>query len=198
MTPFSGEDPDGRDSQPKEEAFAGASGGFAQFVEEHYQAAYRFALGMSGSHHDACDLTQQAFYLAQRRSDQLRDPSKRKQWLFAILYREFLHLRRRIIAHPEVNLEFSEPSLPHVRVDYAASLDGKLVLKALQTLDESHRMPLALFYLDQMSYKEIAETMDLPIGTVMSRLARGKAMLRLRLEPDADAHRPETKGGSRG
>ena len=168
--------------EPHHSPVAGLPEDFERFVDAHYQAAYRFAFSMSGNHHDACDLTQQAFYLAHTRSHQLRDPAKRKQWLFSILYREFLHGRRRTTAHPEVTLEFSEPSLPPINVDYAASLDSKSVLIALQTLDESYRVPVVLFYLNQLSYKEIAATLEMPIGTVMSRLARGKQMLRQRLE----------------
>ncbi len=161
---------------------------FESFVELHYQAAYRFALSLSGNHNDACDITQQAFYLAFTRSHQLRDPAKRKQWLFTILHREFLRGRRRENAHPEVNLEFSEPVLPHIDVDHASGLDSKALLVVLQSLDPDFRIPLVLFYLEQLSYKEIAATLEVPIGTVMSRLARGKQMLRQRFE----------KGGRRG
>ena len=151
-------------------------------MEEYYQPAYRFAFSLSGNHSDACDITQQAFYLAHTRSHQLRDPAKRKQWLFTILHREFLRTRRREIAHPQSALEFCEHELPPIHVDHAATLDSKAVLLALQTLDENFRVPLALFYLDQFSYKEIAAALEIPIGTVMSRLARGKQMLRQRLE----------------
>ncbi len=157
---------------------------FVLFVEAHYQAAYRFAFSLCGNHPDACDITQQAFYLAHTKGHQLRDDSKRKQWLFTILHREFLRTRRRETAHPQTSLEFSEPLLPPIHVDHAIHLDSKAVLLVLQTLDENFRMPLVLFYLDQLSYKEIAATLDLPIGTVMSRLARGKQMLRQRLEED--------------
>lgn len=155
---------------------------FEELVEAYYQPAYRFAFSLSGNHNDACDITQQAFYLAYTRAHQLRDPAKRKQWLFTILRREFLRTRRRGTAHPQSTLEFSEHELPHIHVDHAASLDSKTVLVVLQTLDENFRMPLALFYLDQLSYKEIAAALEVPIGTVMSRLARGKQMLRHRLE----------------
>ena len=158
---------------------------FEGFIDEHYQGAYRFALSLAGNHSDACDLTQQAFYLAHARSHQLRDASRRKQWLFSILYREFLRDRRRAVAHQEVSLEFSEPQLSPINVDYAQQLDGKSVLQVLQEIEENFRVPLALFYLNQLSYKEIAAALKVPIGTVMSRLARGKQMLRQRLESGA-------------
>ena len=155
---------------------------FEAFVEEHYQAAYRFAFSLCGHHHDACDITQQAFYLAYARADQLRDPAKRKPWLFSILHREFLRTWRRENQHPQTPLEFSEAALPLLHVDHAALLDSQTVLQVLGTIDMSFRAPLVLFYLDQLSYKEIAAALELPIGTVMSRLARGKQMLRQRLE----------------
>ena len=65
---------------------------FEAFVEQHYQAAYRFAYHLCGKHNDACDITQQAFYLAHKHAHQLRDTTKRKQWLF-------LHPASRISQH---------------------------------------------------------------------------------------------------
>ena len=155
---------------------------FEQFVDEHYQAAYRFALTLCCNPDEAGDLTQQAFFIAQTKGHQVRDPSKKKQWLFTVLRREFLHARRHVTTRQEQNLELSESSLPQIRVDYAAKLDAQTVLAALQALDEHHRVPLSLFYFEQLSYKEIADVIEAPIGTVMSRLARAKALLRERLE----------------
>ncbi len=160
----------------------GLPGVFERLVEEHYQPAYRFAFSLCGNHNDACDLAQQAFFLAQTKGHQLRDRSKAKQWLFTILHREFLGMRRHATAHPQTSMEFSEPELPHITVDNAASIDAKTALAVLQTFDTNFKAPLVLFYLEQLSYKEIAESLEIPIGTVMSRLARGKAMLRERLE----------------
>ena len=155
---------------------------FEQFVEEHYRSAYLFALSLSGKHEDACDLTQQAFYIAQTKGDQVRDDSKRKQWLFTVLRREFLHGRRSAAAHPESNMELVERELPLITVDQAAIMDSKSVMLVLLDLDESFRAPLTLFYLEQLSYRDIAEVLEMPIGTVMSRLARGKVLMRERME----------------
>ena len=68
-------------------------------------------------------------------------------------------------------------------------LDGHAVMEALQQVDESYRAALALFYLEDLSYLEIAEMLDIPTGTVMSRLSRGKAQLRELLCIDSDARR---------
>jgi RNA polymerase sigma-70 factor (ECF subfamily) len=63
----------------------------------------------------------------------------------------------------------------------ANHLDGDVIVRALFELEEIYRAPLTLFYLQEHSYKEIAETLDLPVGTVMSRISRGKAQLRKQL-----------------
>ena len=57
-------------------------------------------------------------------------------------------------------------------------LEHKTALRALQKIDETYRAPLVLFYLKDLSYKEIAEMLEIPTGTVMSRLSRGKAILK--------------------
>ena len=159
---------------------------FEAFVEAHYQSAYRFALSLCGHEADACDLTQQAFGIAQAKFQQVRDPSKRKSWLFTTLHREFLRGRRRRAAHPHEPLESVEDELPLITVDHAARIDSHGLLATLLGLDEHYRVPLSLFYFEQLSYKEIAELIEVPIGTVMSRLSRGKELLRQAFEE----HRP--------
>lgn len=163
---------------------------FERLVEEQYQPAYRFALSLCGNYDDACDLTQQAFAIAQVKLHQVREPSKQKAWLFTVLRREFLHSRRRRSQRDHHSLEFVEAELPPIIVDHAAHLDARSAMTALQGLDEHYRVPLSLFYFEQLSYREIAEALATPIGTVMSRLARGKEVLRQRLadKPNKEAH----------
>ena len=155
---------------------------FEAFVEEHYQAAYCFALSLCGHEADASDLTQQVFCIAQAKFHQVRDKSKQKSWLFTILSREFLHGRRRRKAYEHHSLESVEAELPRITVDHAARIDARGLLVTLLGLEEHFRVPLSLFYLEQLSYREIAEMLGIPIGTVMSRLARGKELLRQSLE----------------
>ena len=66
-------------------------------------------------------------------------------------------------------------------VNSVRQLEGTEAMEALQELEETYREPLSLFYLKNMAYKDIAEILDIPIGTVMSRLARGKARLKEKL-----------------
>lgn len=151
---------------------------FEGFVKQHYAAAYRFALGLCCHEADACDLTQQVFYLAQSKFHQVREESKGKSWLFTILAREFHRVGRKRGRYAHHPLELVESELPHVTVDHAARIDARHLLATLLGLEERFRVPLSLFYLEQLSYKEIAEIIDAPVGTVMSRLSRGKELLR--------------------
>ena len=152
---------------------------FTQLVDAQYAPLFRFALSLTRNSSDACDLTQQTFFIWARKGEQLRDESKAKSWLFTTLYREFLRGRRRashMTALEDLPPSEAEPVAP--AVDVVAGMDAGLVVEALQEVDEVYRVPLTLFYLEELSYKDIAETLEAPIGTVMSRLSRGKAQLR--------------------
>jgi RNA polymerase sigma-70 factor (ECF subfamily) len=153
---------------------------FTRLVDAYHAALYRFALSLARNAADASDLTQQTFYIWATKGDALRDSAKAKTWLFTTLYREFLRTRRR--GQRLTSLEELPPGEQDIPDDAAPPaldrLDGEAVLSALQELDEAFRAPLTLFYLQDLSYAEIAETLDVPIGTVMSRLSRGKTQLR--------------------
>ncbi|MBI1311023.1 sigma-70 family RNA polymerase sigma factor [bacterium] len=153
-------------------------------VEQNYEAAYRFAYRLSGTAHEAEDLTQQAFLDAQRKLDTLRESDKARAWLFMIIRN--LH-RRRLRdrgVHREVAVDpsFDVPDL--TATAEATTLNSDSLQQVLNELPAEFRDVLVLFYFRELSYREIAERLDVPIGTVMSRLSRGKQQLRGRLSLD--------------
>lgn len=152
-------------------------------VDEHYTNLYRFALSLARNEAEAADLTQQTYYQLATRGGQIRDLKKAKSWLFTTLRRDYLRLRRetgRFTSIEEGNAP--EPAAPEgVEEDALRAADATLVMEALMGVREVFREPLALFYLEEMSYREIAAIIEVPIGTVMSRLSRGKQELRRRL-----------------
>ena len=158
---------------------------FQQLVDRQYAPLFRFALSLSKSEAEAADLTQQTFFLWAAKGNQLRDRSKAKSWLFTTLYREFLGRRRHEVRFPQVELEEAHEDEMSILPNMDA-LDGRAVLRALQQVEEPFRAALTLFYLEQFSYQEIADGLKVPIGTVMSRLSRGKAQLRQRLLDKAE------------
>lgn len=176
-------------------------GEFEQLVDAHYQALYRFGMSLTKAPDRAADLVQQTFCTWAEKGHQLKDRSKAKTWLFTTLHREFLSQIRRSkrFSDEGFDVEAMERVPAEDTADAERQMDGQRALELLHALDETYRAPLSLFYLQQHSYKEIAAILDIPIGTVMSRISRGKEMLRkkmtaepasapknvLQLEPDA-------------
>ena len=152
---------------------------FTQLVDANYASLFRFALSLARNQADACDLTQQTFYIWATKGQMLRDAAKAKAWLFTTPYREFLRGRRRggrLTALEDLPPGEADPPAP--APDTIAALDAQVVLAALQEVDERFRAPLTLFYLEELSYADIAAVLEIPVGTVMSRLSRGKEQLR--------------------
>jgi RNA polymerase sigma factor (sigma-70 family) len=156
---------------------------FEMLVELHYPTLYRFAFSLTRQESDARDLTQQTFYIWAKKGTQLNDKTKAKSWLFTTLHREFLVRRRKIIRFPEVDLE-STMDLPEV-APKLESADAPLLLQALARIDPSFQAAVSLFYLEDYSYAEIAGILEIPLGTVKSRIARGVGQLqRLLITPE--------------
>ncbi len=151
---------------------------FEQLVDAHYAALYRFGLSLARHEAEAADLTQQTFYLWATKGHQLRDGAQARTWLFTTLYRLFLGGRRKEERFEQVDLESVEHELSCEPEPLPAQFTGAMVLQALGELDPTYRAPITLFYLKDFSYRQIAEVLEIPQGTVMSRLSRGKAELR--------------------
>lgn len=162
----------------------------ADLVERHYALLYRYAYRLAGSEADAEDLVQQTFLTAQTKWEQLRDETSARSWLFTITRNAYLKQLRAPTCVSSSQLD----ELPHAAEDEAHDFDAEQLQNALNDLPEEFRSPLILFYFQEFSYREIADHMGVPIGTVMSRLARGKAYLRARLTTPEMAVTAEEKG----
>ncbi|WOO39640.1 RNA polymerase sigma factor [Rubellicoccus peritrichatus] len=155
---------------------------YESIVRRWYDPLYRFALSLCCNSDDALDLTQSAFFKLASKSHTLKDESKIKTWLFSVTHREFIDQYRRSRRFPHYDLDsvFGLPST--TPPPSGTALDARQALDALKHLDDIYRVPLILFYLEDLSYREIASILEIPIGTVMSRLRRGKDRLRKHIE----------------
>lgn len=150
---------------------------FESLVGRYYRPLYQFAFGLTRNEAEACDLTQQTFYVWATKGHQLREAAKVKTWLFTTLHHEFLKARRRQTRFPHYELDQVEDELPTISPAMVNQLDAGVAVEALGQIDELYQAPLVLFYMEEHSYKEIAEILEVPIGTVQSRIARGKMQL---------------------
>ena len=146
-------------------------------IQDCHADVYRYAFRLAGQHADAEDLTQQCFAIACPKLQQLRDVSRAKGWLFAILRRCFLRTKRRRRVFNVSDLEMKVDELPASLPDQE-DIDEEALQMALATLPHDLRLVLVMFYFDEMSYRQMATELTIPIGTVMSRLSRAKGRLR--------------------
>ena len=172
------------------EWFGASSRKLEGLVEAHYAALYRYAYRLCGSAAEAEDLTQETFCQAQSKLDQLRDWGRAKAWLFTILRNVYLHRVRQAKHEHRVSLDTLD-DLPDRLPEPLPEVDPAQLQQALSELPELFRTPIVLYFFEEFSYKDIAEQMQVPLGTVMSRLARGKAFLRQKLLPLAGAGQGE-------
>lgn len=161
----------------------------ARLVAEHHQPVFRYAYRLAGTVPDAEDLTQEVFLTAQRKIDQLRKMDSARSWLFAILRNCFLRERQRRWPSLAANLSMNVDHVPAATRDDDADLDQ--LQKALNELPDAARLVVVMFYFEECTYQEIADRLEVPIGTVMSRLARARGRLRtLLIEPEPRQRQP--------
>lgn len=161
-------------------ALPGSRRRIQELVEQHYVPLYRYAYRLSGSASDAEDLTQDTFCQAQLKLGQLRDPERARPWLFSILRNAYLHRIRDARREQAVPLD-AVGDLAEKLPEPLPEVDPARLQLVLNELPEEFRTPLILYYFEDFSYRDIAEQMDLPLGTVMSRLSRAKSHLKVRL-----------------
>jgi RNA polymerase sigma-70 factor (ECF subfamily) len=156
----------------------GADLDFERLVDSCYVPLYRFALSLTRTENDAGDLVQETFHVWAVKGHQLQDASKARSWLFTTLHRQFLETQRKRTRFPHLELEDAREELPTVDPETVNRLDAAHVLDLLGCVDEPFQAPVALFYLEDCSYEEIAQILQIPLGTVKSRIARGLIQLK--------------------
>ena len=153
----------------------------AALIEPHIPGLRRFACALlRGDRHGADDLVQDCLERALSRWHLWRAEGDVRGWLYTILYNRFLsdqHRRRRRGVHDAL-LEVAEAQLPDVAGGLDSPLAHRDLLRAFVALSEEQRSVLVLIAVEDFSYEEAARVLGVPIGTVMSRLSRGRERLR--------------------
>jgi RNA polymerase sigma-70 factor, ECF subfamily len=167
------------------------------YLDSLYNTAYR----MTRSAEDAEDLVQETFFKAYKYYDKFEEGTNLKAWLFKILKNTFINnYRKRKLEPRSVDFAEIEDSFERIvrrdNTDQPADPEAEYfhgvldddVKKALDSLPYDYRMVVILADLEDFSYKEIAEILDCPVGTVMSRLYRGRKLLEKALLKYARQH----------
>ena len=150
-----------------------------------FDQMYNFARWLTGTQADAEDLVQETYARALKGFGSFTAGTDMRAWMYRILRNTFLTSRSGLAAKRTTSLEEDvEPVSPELTPELLLLREeGRAaVLNALAALPVDSREALLLFEMEEMSYREIAEVLDVPMGTVMSRLSRARKMMRLALE----------------
>ncbi len=152
---------------------------FTGWIERHHAALYRHALWMTGQTETAAEAVQEAYYQAWKARHSLRDKQQVLAWLLTILRRCIFRYYAEKKQHNIWKNEAYEVEEPSIEPDTAALVD---LGRGLQHLSPEQRELILLHSLHGFSYEQISHSLDIPLGTVMSRLARARKALRVMLD----------------
>ena len=173
---------------------AGDDGAYTVLVERYSDFVYTVVLRVVRSEEDARDVAQEAFVRAHRSLSRFRGDSKFSSWLYRIaVNRALTHLKRRksrpdtveYTSTSPVEAEFSSRRAVEDPEERVLDLEFRSrVRKAVAKLPPRYRAAVTLFYLEERSYKEVAEALGVPMGTLKTHLHRARAILREELEQE--------------
>ena len=146
-----------------------------------YPRLWRYALSLTGSRADADDLVQAAVARAIERADQFDPDTHLDRWLFRITQRIWLNERRSAVVRRGQGLVPAEEAGLEAPGDTETNILAREVLHWVTELPEAQRAAVMLVYVEGFRYREAAEVLDIPIGTVMSRLAAARKSLKDRM-----------------
>tara|TARA_Y100000310_G_scaffold146833_1_gene146149 strand:- start:90 stop:665 length:576 start_codon:yes stop_codon:yes gene_type:complete len=155
---------------------------FDKYLLPHASVIFRSAFRLCGNRQGAEDLVQETYFQALKNFGQLKDRERCKYWLFAIMRNLFLKDIEKSKNRIEIEFDSVCDTL-HSKVntpekDFLGDEVRHALLSAMNKLDERLSQPIQSFYFEGLSYQEIATQLDIPIGTVMSRIARAKVYLK--------------------
>lgn len=174
-------------------ARAGDQTAMDELVQRHYRTVFNLAYRLSGNYDDAQDIVSEAFIRVHNALPNFRGDASFSTWLHRIVRNVFLDERKkqRIRTHSSLEemVELEDSSVSRQIVDpapgpqFAVEQDERaaIIQQAVVTLPENQRLMIGLYHFQHRSYEEIAEIMDLPIGTVKSRLNRARLALKNKL-----------------
>jgi RNA polymerase sigma-70 factor (ECF subfamily) len=173
----------------------GDIGAFNELVKQYEKQVYNFAYRLTNNYDDANDIAQDAFLRVFNAIGNFRGDASFTTWLFRITTNVFLDDRKKVRAHPHTSLdeymELDESSVARQIEDTGPTPEAiteesernRILQNAVASLPEYQRVMVVLYHTEQKSYEEIAEIMDMPIGTVKSRLNRARLALKEKLSP---------------
>lgn len=165
---------------------------FEREAVPHMNILHNYALRMTGNPDDANDLVQETYLKAYRFWDKYEKGTNIRAWLFRIMKNSYINRYRKETKEPNT-VDYNDIQNFYNTIRYASSdpndleekifggLLGDDVARAIESLPEDFRTVVILCDIEELSYEEIAEFVDCPIGTIRSRLHRGRKMLRAKL-----------------
>lgn len=154
-------------------------------ITQHMPRLRRYARALTGDRNAADDLLQDTLERALSRFQLWRQGSDLRAWLFTIMHNIFVNQARSRMRHPQESLDEPTAEALHARdPDWSELRD---IGEALSRLPGEQRAVLLLVGLEQFTYEEAARVLDIPLGTVMSRLSRGRERMRVMLAGDPRA-----------
>ncbi|MFY9234708.1 MAG: sigma-70 family RNA polymerase sigma factor [Fimbriimonadaceae bacterium] len=181
-----------------ERAQRGDRDAFDALINKHQRRAYQYAYRLTSNPEEASDVVAEAFVRVYSALHNFKGQSAFTTWFYRILTNCFLDIRKREKSRPAISLEsalqtpdgelerqIEDPGMsPHDESERAER--ARSVEAAVSVLPEYQRAMIVMYHAEMMSYEEIAESLDLPIGTVKSRLNRARLSLREQLVKDEE------------
>lgn len=154
-----------------------AGGGIEEIIDRYQNTVYGLALARTGSRADADDVFQEVFLAYYQSGKSFRDEEHRKAWLL----RTTINQARRVTSSSWRQRTVPLPEQENAPVQFREPEENR-VWEALQDLTEDYRLPIYLFYFQELSTQEIARVLSIRPGTVRMRLTRGREQLREKLK----------------